>query len=56
MRAEPSTSAEILASLFNGNDIQVVADAGNGWAEITFSGSGGESITGYIMYEYISQS
>lgn len=56
VRAEPSTSAEILASLFNGNDIQVVADAGNGWAEITFSGSGGESITGYIMYEYISQS
>ena len=56
VRSGPGTSHEILASLFNGNDITVVSDAGDGWYEITFVGSGGEEITGYIMGEYISMS
>lgn len=56
VRSGPGTSYEILASLNNGDDIVVVADAGDGWYEITFAGSGGKDVTGYIMGEYISMS
>ena len=56
VRSGPGTSYEILASLFNGNSITVVSDAGDGWYEITFVGSGGEETTGYIMGDYISRS
>ena len=56
VRSGPGTSYEILASLNNGDDIVVVADAGDGWYEITFAGSGGQDVTGYIMGEYISMS
>ncbi len=54
VRSGPGTSNEIVASLLNGNTVQVVADAGGGWYEITFSGSGGATMRGYIMGEYIS--
>ena len=53
-RSGPGTSNEIVASLLNGNAITVVSDAGNGWYQISFSGSGGAAMTGYIMGEYIS--
>ena len=56
VRSGPGTSYDILASLFNGNDITVVRYAGDEWYEITFSGPGGEPTTGYIMGEYISAS
>lgn len=54
VRSGPGTSYDILASLVNGNEITIVSDAGNGWYEITFSGSAGAAITGYIMGDYIS--
>lgn len=54
VRSGPGTSNEIVASLLNGNTVQVVSDAGGGWYEITFSGSGGATMRGYIMGEYIS--
>lgn len=54
VRSGPGTSNEIVASLLNGNRVQVVSDAGGGWYEITFSGSGGSTMRGYIMGEYIS--
>jgi len=54
VRSGPGTSNEIVASLLNGNAITVVSDAGNGWYQISFSGSGGAAMTGYIMGEYIS--
>ena len=53
VRGGPGTTYEVLASLNNGDPINVVADAGGGWYEITLAGRG-ETITGYIMGEYIS--
>ena len=54
MRPDPSTSNPPIATLLNGNTVQVVADAGNGWYQITFSGQGGVATPGYIKGEYIS--
>lgn len=54
VRPDPSTSNPPIATLFNGNTVQVVADAGGGWYQITFSGQGGAATPGYIMGEYIS--
>ena len=54
VRPDPSTSNPPIATLFNGNTVQVVADAGGGWYQITFSGVGGAATPGYIMGEYIS--
>ncbi len=56
VRSGPGTSYEAIASLNNGDEVTVVADAGDGWYEITFAGSGGQDTTGYIMGEYISMS
>ncbi len=54
VRPDPSTSNPPIATLLNGNTVTVVADAGNGWYQISFAGSGGATMTGYIMGEYIS--
>ena len=49
VRAEPSTSAAKLASLFNGDPVTVLEDAGNGWYKIVNGPT-----TGYIKGDYIS--
>ena len=54
VRPDPSTSNPPIATLVNGNPVQVVADAGGGWYQITFSGRGGAATSGYIRGEYIS--
>ncbi|HIT02228.1 MAG TPA: SH3 domain-containing protein [Candidatus Enterenecus merdae] len=54
VRSGPGTTYDILASLLNGNRVTVSADAGGGWYEITFSGPGGETTTGYVLGEYLS--
>ena len=54
VRSGPGTSNSIVTSLFNGQSVTVVADAGNGWYQITFSGEGGAATPGYIMGQYIS--
>ena len=54
VRSQPNTSSEILATLSNGASVQVVESAGDGWYQITFIGSGGTSVTGYMMGEYLS--
>ena len=54
VRAGPGTDNSAVATLTNGSPIQVISEAGNGWYEITFIGSGGASVTGYIMGQYIS--
>lgn len=56
VRSGPGTSYEVPASLLNGDAVTVLADAGDGWYEITYIGSGGQENTGYIMGEYISVS
>ncbi len=54
VRSGPGTTHAAIATLWNGNSITVVADAGDGWYQINFSGQGGAATTGYIRGEYIS--
>ena len=56
VRSGPGTSYDVVASLVNGSEITVVAAADGGWYQISFTGSGGRSTTGYILGEYISVS
>lgn len=56
VRSGPGTNYEILASLVNGNKVTILADAGNGWYQISFAGANGSATTGYIMGDYISVS
>ena len=53
VRSGPGTSHEILATVQNGADIQVVKSAGDGWYEITFSNVGGVKTTGYMKGEFL---
>lgn len=54
VRSGPGTSYEILDSLVNGNPVQVVAAAENGWYQISYSGAGGATMYGYVLGDYIS--
>ena len=55
VRSSPSTSGDNrIASLFNGDEITVIAEAENGWYKISFRGNGGAVTEGYILGEYIS--
>lgn len=54
VRSGPGITHAAIATLWNGNSITVVADAGDGWYQINFSGQGGAATTGYIRGEYIS--
>lgn len=54
VRSGPGTSYEVIASLVNGNTVNVLAAAEGGWYQISFAGSGGATMTGYVLGEYIS--
>jgi len=54
VRSGPGTSYGLVGSLYNGNPIKVLAPAENGWYNISFTGHGGATMTGYIMGDYIS--
>lgn len=53
VRSGPSTNHEILATVPNGADIQVIKSAGDGWYEIKFDNVGGVSTTGYMKGEFL---
>ncbi|MBQ7777976.1 MAG: SH3 domain-containing protein [Oscillibacter sp.] len=53
IRSGPSTDHEILATVKDGADVQVVKSAGGGWYEITFSNVGGVKTTGYMMSDFL---
>lgn len=54
VRSGPSTNYEVLATVPNGADIQVVESAGDGWYKITFSNVGGAKTTGYMKGDFLS--
>ena len=54
VRSGPGTSYEALATVSNGDAIQIVESAGDGWYKITFSGIGGATTTGYMKGDYLS--
>ena len=56
VRSEPNTSSQVLATLVNGDTVRVVQSAGNGWYQITYITAGGQSATGYMMGDYLSNS
>lgn len=53
VRSGPSTNHEILATVPNSADIQVVKSAGDGWYEITFDNVGGVKTSGYMKGEFL---
>ncbi len=54
VRSGPGTENPAIASLMNGNEVIIVADAGNGWLEITFRDMYGQDTKGYVSADYIS--
>ena len=56
VRPDPSTNGTPLASLNNGDEVQIVKSAGNGWYEVTFTATGGKTATGYLKGEYLANS
>ena len=56
VRSGPGTSYDILATVPNGADIQIVESAGDGWYKITFAGVGGTTTQGYMKGEFLSNS
>ena len=56
VRSGPGTDHDVLATVPNGADIQIVESAGNGWYKITFSGVGGKTTTGYMKGDFLKNS
>ena len=54
VRSGPGTENAAIASLVNGNEVTIKADAGNGWYEITFVGNGGVDTDGYVKGEFLA--
>lgn len=54
VRSGPGISYDVLASLTNGSSVNVLAAAEGGWYQVSFAGSGGTTMVGYILGEYIS--
>lgn len=55
VRSGPGTNYEAVASLVDGDDVQIVRAAENGWYEITFKGTSGQDTPGYVLGEYLTQ-
>lgn len=53
VRSGPGTSYDVLATVPNGAEIQIVRSAGDDWYEITFSNVGGAKTTGYMKGEFL---
>lgn len=54
VRSGPGTENAAIASLVNGNEVTIQADAGSGWYEITFVGNGGVDTDGYVKGEFLA--
>ena len=52
MRTEPSRDSTSLGSFYSGTQVEIVADAGSGWSEVTIGNEAG-SISGYMMSDYL---
>ena len=49
MRAKPSRDAASLGKFYSGTTVEIVADAGEGWAQVSIGG-----VEGYMMAQYLS--
>ena len=49
MRSAPDKNAASLGKFYSGTQVQIVADAGGGWSQVTLG-----SVSGYMMTQYLS--
>ncbi len=54
VRSEASTDGEIISALYEGLDVNVIQDMGDGWLEISFVDESGNTVTGYVKSDYLS--
>lgn len=52
MRSAPGKDASSIGKFSSGTRVEIVADAGSGWAQVEIGG-GRNSISGYMMKEYL---
>ena len=55
MRAQPSRDAEIVGKFASGTQVEIIANAGDGWSQVRI-GSGKSSVSGYMMSSYLKAS
>ncbi len=53
MREAPAKDADAVGQFYTGTPVEIVSDAGDGWAEVTVGG-GVNSLSGYMMRQYLS--
>ena len=53
MREAPTKDADAVGQFYTGTPVEIVSDAGDGWAEVTVGG-GVNSLSGYMMRQYLS--
>ena len=53
LRSAPSRDAQTLGRFYSGTQVEIVADAGDGWAQVVIGG-GANSVSGYMMRDYLS--
>lgn len=54
LRMQPDKSAQTLGRFFSGTCVDVLADAGGGWSQVSVGGGSGV-VTGYVMTQYLSE-
>lgn len=55
MRSAPDKSAAAVGKFVSGTRVEIVADAGNGWSQVSI-GSGRHAVNGYMMTQYLRDS
>ena len=55
MRSAPGKDAGSMGKFVSGTRVEIISDAGDGWAQVRIGG-GRNSISGYMMKEYLSGS
>ncbi len=54
VRSSDSTDSDIISALYEGLSVNVIQDMGNGWLEISYVDESGNTVTGYVMSDYVS--
>lgn len=54
LRREASTQSRSLGKFYTGTPVEIVADEGDGWAQVTIGGSV-SSVSGYMASQYLAQ-
>lgn len=54
LREEPRKDANSVGKFYSGTEVEILSDAGEGWSQVSI-GSGQNSLSGYMMSDYLSQ-